>query len=143
MSDIVLLTKIAYDFALAATVVFALAFGGWSERLGGTIALLASGASGLVWPIAHQFQFLPRYGNIAVDVATLAAFDAVMVRSRAFWPMWATGIQFLTIAFDAAIIAEPAQAIAYRMIQGKMAYPILLSIVFGSLRARHLRARTR
>lgn len=141
MIDAVLTAKVVYDVTLVGAVGLALALGGWSERLGATIAVVATGATALVWPLADHLGFPARYGYLFVDTLTLIAFDALMVRSRAFWPLWATGLQLLTITISVAMIISPVPAGPYRLIKGKLAYPILGAMMLGSLRARRLKAR--
>ena len=139
MIDWVLVTKLIYDGVLVGACGYAICLGGTDERVGAAIAIAATGASALVLPISDMFGVFGRYGFALVNLATLIAFDALMVRSRSFWPVWATGIQLAAVALDVAMVLMPVAAKAYLMVQGKFAYPILLSLVLGSERSRRMR----
>ena len=141
MIDWVLTSKIVYDSALIGTSLIAFRWGSFDEKLGATIALVASGITALVPPIAAALHFKGRYGFGAIDLATLIAFDAMMVRSCRFWPIWATGIQLAAIFLDLAYVLWPVAARAFVPLSQLWAYPILAMIAFASLRHRGKRAR--
>jgi hypothetical protein len=139
MIDTVLATKLIYDATLVGCCGYAICFGGMVERIGAAIAIAATGATALVLPVSGWLDLDGRYGFALLNLATLLAFDALMVRSRAFWPIWATGIQLASVALDLAMVIKPVDANSYLLVQGKFAYPILFSLVLGSERARRMR----
>ena len=131
--DWVLAGKLIYDAVLALSCVIAIRRGGTDERVATAIVIGATGATALVAPLMEAIGYIGRFGYFLVDAATLVAFDALMVRSRKFWPIWATGIQLAAVSLNIPMLLEPQLAHQFALIQGKFAYPILLSIVLGSL----------
>jgi hypothetical protein len=67
----------------------------------------------------------------------LAAVWAMTLRSRAFWPIWATGFQLAAVGTVLAMVwAPPAARSAFALALGFWAYPILAAILLGSIRNR-------
>ncbi len=139
MIDWVLVTKLVYDSVLVGCCGYAICCGGTDERIGAAIAIAATGVSALVLPITGALGAHGRYGFVLVNLATLIAFDSLMVRSRSFWPIWATGVQLASVSLDLAMVLMPVEAKTYLLVQGKFAYPILFALVLGSERARRMR----
>lgn len=141
MADIWFGSKLFYDSVLAVSCGIAIGFGGVTERTGAAIAIAASGATALVLPVSRGMGLHDWYGFALVNLLTLIAFDQLMARSRASWPIWATGFQLASVALDFAMAASPVASRPYLAIQGKLAYPILAAMIAGAVRARALRLR--
>lgn len=134
--DWVLTGKLVYDLALAASCAFAIGKGGTWERVGAAVAVLGTGATALVPPLVVNFGIKAPLLYLGIDVAVLVAFDAIMIRSAKFWPIWATGIQLAAVTLGVTTLLEPGLRNQFVLVQGKFAYPILLSLVLGSLEGR-------
>ena len=125
--------NVIYDGSLALSCGIALRFGGTDEKIGAAIAIAATALTGLVSILVQTVGSEARCGFFLVDLATLAAFDALMVRSTKFWPVWAVGIQLGAVALSIMMMVDPSLLLPFGMVQGKFAYPILLSLVLGSI----------
>ncbi|MGH6705303.1 MAG: hypothetical protein ACREB1_00640 [Sphingomicrobium sp.] len=120
---------------------YALWRGRGDEKIAASVALLAT--------IATQFAMPPpslRYSGIqfslvAIDIAVLAAFVAIALRSKRFWPLWVAGLQLtnsmshLMKGIESDLIAQ-----AYAAAAVFWSYPILLIIIAGTWRT-HQRER--
>lgn len=127
---------------LLLTCGLAIGLGRSTERIGAAIAIAASGATALVFPVTHAIGIYGRYGFWLVDAATLVAFDALMIRSRFAWPIVVTGLQLATLALDTAVIVEPVGARPFFLVQGKLGYVILCIIAAAAVRRRIAEARS-
>lgn len=122
-----------------AIVVLVCVYAWWrgrsEERIAGTVALLAT--------VATRFLISPRpvryseveLGLLGIDVAVLAAFIAIALYSKRFWPLWAAGFQ-LTVTMSHLLKAIDADLLprAYAAAAVFWSYPILLVIVVGTWR---------
>ena len=133
MLDWVALGKLIYDGALVATLVVAIRFGARDERIGIGIIVIAGGATALNLAVSVGTGLPARYGLFAIDICALLAFDALMVRSFSFWPIWATGVQLAAVALDFAKVITTTPK-SHLWVQGKFAYLLLLFIVLGAVR---------
>ena len=76
-----------------------------------------------------------------VDLSVLAAFTAVALRSKRFWPLWTAGLQ-LTTSLGHALkgVKHDLLPQAYGASLQFWSYPILLILAVGTYRA-HQRVR--
>jgi hypothetical protein len=127
---IFLALRILYITTLIVCTAFALRHGGRSEKVG---ALIIFAGSALSIAIQQSSSFDWRYargGLIAVDVAVLIAFGALALRSKRFWPLWATAFHLIAVASHLVVFFEPRRILqAYAIAQGFWAYPMLFLIV--------------
>lgn len=129
-----------FDAMLVASCATAFRWGGRDERIGALIAIAASGATAVLGPLFDMVHFAhSRYALLAIGLATLVAFDRLMIRSVKRWPIVATGFQLATVILNLTAILEPEIAGKILQIRGKFAYPILLALAIGSLRHRWAR----
>lgn len=128
----VLAATLAYNAALLASCVFVLRFGGRYERLTLILCIAAGVLTALLPMLRPWIGEAVSYAYLLVDVGLLVAFDAVMIRSTRYWPIWATGIQLAAVALGIAVAIDPETMRQYRLIQGKFAYLIFLSLILGS-----------
>ena len=129
-----------YDAVLVSSCAIAILWGGRDERIGAAIAVAASGATAATGQLFKTFEVgHARYAFLAIGLATLFAFDRLMVRSVKRWPIVATGFQLATVILNLTAIAEPGIAGKILLIRGKFAYPILFALVLGGLRQRWAR----
>ncbi len=126
-----------YDTSLLLSCAVAILWGGRDERMGAAIAIAASGATAAILPLSAAFGMThARYLFLAIGLATLFAFDRLMIRSVKRWPIVATGFQLATVILNLTAILQPEIAGKILLIRGKFAYPILLALAIGSLRHR-------
>jgi hypothetical protein len=107
------------------------------ERVVAAVCFVASVAS-----LLSLTQWHARYADVErqlvlVDVATLALFVAVALRSHRFWPLWVAGLQLTTLlghlfkAMDTDLLP-----VAYGAALRMWSYPILIILAVGTWRCR-------
>jgi len=86
-----------FRILLLATAIYAALRGGRDERTVAAICVLGALVTHLVIsPLQGRFQGLEA-GVLIVDLAVLAGFIAVALRSDRFWPLWMAGVQTTTV----------------------------------------------
>ncbi|WP_375380143.1 hypothetical protein [uncultured Sphingomonas sp.] len=136
---IFLALRILYGLALAASCTFAFRHGGRSERHGAAIILVGSLLTVLVEGLPAFDWRYSRQGLVAVDLGVLVAYFVLAQRSNRFWPLWTTAFQLIAVMTHLVIMVEPRRVLqAYAIAQGFWAYPMLASIVIGSIGSRRL-----
>ena len=120
---------------LLAVCVYAWWRGGTDERsvaatcLAGTIATLLA-----VSPLHKRYAGVEE-GLLFVDLAVLAGFIVVAMRSKRFWPLWVAGLQLTT--FIGHILKGIDQELlprAYGAALQFWSYPILVIVLVGTYR---------
>lgn len=120
---------------LLATCAYAFWRGRSDERI---VALVCLGAT-----IASRFAFSPisiRYhsveiGLLLVDLAVLASFVFIALRSPRFWPLWIAGLQLTSsMAHLMKAIDEKLLPFAYGAAIALWSYPILIILAVGTWR---------
>lgn len=130
------MSPILYWTLLALTCGYALVRGGQYERLVAIVCILASFATVAVnSPLNHMYVHVEG-SALLVDMAVLAAFVAVALRSDRFWPLWVAGLQLTTSvahflkAIDPNLIPQ-----AYGLAVRFWSYPILVILFVGAWRS--------
>ena len=99
---------IAFYALFTVSVLFALAKGGWPERLGAAAYLaLASVQIGVSFILPFFYDKVDGVGFFA-DLLSLAAFGAIALSAKRIWPLWAASLQLLAIASHFARWAQIA-----------------------------------
>ena len=136
------MTKYFFWTLLLVTCGYALWRGRGDEKIAASVCLGATIVTQLVMPP----QAL-RYSNldfqlILIDLAVLAVFVAIALRSERFWPLWVAGLQ-LTISISHLLKAVDQELMprAYAAAAVLWSYPILLIIVAGTWRQHRRRLR--
>ena len=135
------LLQLLFLATLIASCGYALRFGGRTEKGG---ALLVIAASVLSWPaitvLGRNWQS-PEVALILVDLAVLAGFLVLALRSRSFWPLWATGFHLVSVTTHIARVVQPAIVpIAYAAGEQLWAYPVIIALVLGTMHHRRQNA---
>ena len=126
---------------LLSTFAYALWRGRSDERLAASVCVLATIATRFaISPVTERYTGV-EVGLLIIDGAVLAAFVAIALRSKRFWPLWVAGLQLTSslshlmkvVEFDLLPRAYAAAAIFW-------SYPILLIIIVGTWRT-HQRSR--
>lgn len=126
---------------LLAVCIYAWWRGGADERIVAATCLAGTAATMLaISPLQHRYAGVEG-GLLLVDIAVLAAFVIVALRSDRFWPLWVAGLQLTTSTghllkgIDQELLPR-----AYGAALQFWSYPILLILVVGTYR-RHQRVR--
>jgi hypothetical protein len=125
----------AFRLFLALVVLYALLRGSRDERHVALICLVGTVLTTLVLsPLAERFATVER-PVMLVDLAVLAGFIVVALRSERFWPLWVAGLQLTTIMGH--VVKEVDLALlprAYGAALNFWAYPIILILAIGTWR---------
>ena len=79
-------------------------------------------------------------GVLIVDMATLAAFTFVALRSERYWPLWVSGLQLTTSISHLLKVIDPTLLpIAYSAAARMWSYPILIILAVGTWRSQRRR----
>jgi hypothetical protein len=137
---IFLALQVIYTGFLAVTTIIGVRYGGRSERWGVNIVLLGSIATLCVEvPAIFQWQS-NRSALVIVDILVLIAFYCLALKSRRFWPLWATAFHLIAVCSHYVVLMGLSQTLRiYILLQGFWAYPIMLLIILGALSRRQRR----
>ena len=126
---------------LLAVCVYAWLRGGTDERLVAATCLAGTMATLLAISPVHQRYAGVEEGLMLVDLAVLAGFVTVALRSERFWPLWVAGLQLTTsIGHLLKGVDQDLLPRAYGAALQFWSYPILVILAVGTYRA-HRRAR--
>jgi hypothetical protein len=124
---------------LALTCLYAFVRGGRDERVVAIVCLAASVITAFVLSPWGQRYSQIEAGELLVDLAVLAAFVLVALRSDRFWPLWVAGLQLTSsLAHLMKGIHIELLPQAYAAATKFWSYPILFLIIIGTWR-RHRR----
>lgn len=126
---------------LLAVCIYAWVRGGRDERTIAATCLAGTLATMLVISPLHQRYADVEQGLMLVDVAVLAGFIAIALRSERFWPLWVAGLQLTTsIGHLLKGVDQDLLPQAYGAALQFWSYPILLILAAGTFR-QHRRVR--
>src|SRR5690242_9158384 len=126
---------------LAAVCAYAWWRGGSDERIVAATCLAGTAATLLAVSPLHQRYAGVEEGLMLVDLAVLAGFVVVALRSERFWPLWVAGLQLTTsIGHLLKGVDQDLLPRAYGAALQFWSYPILLILAVGTYR-RHRRVR--
>lgn len=125
-----------FRILLALVVLYALVRGSRDERQVAIICLFGAVVTTLVLsPLTARFKSMEE-PVLLVDLAVLAGFLVVALRSERFWPLWVAGLQLTTImghllkGVDSELLSR-----AYAASLNFWAYPIVLILGIGTWRS--------
>ena len=102
-------------------------------------ALACLGASLLTWIVVAGMRPV-EVGIMLVDLAVLAFFTAIALRSERFWPLWVAGLQLTTVLGHLLRFMRPDLLdVAYAAALRFWSYPILLIIIAAAWRSNRYR----
>lgn len=124
---------------LFAVCLYALWRGGTDERIVAATCLAGTAATLLaISPLRERYSGVEE-GLMLVDLAVLAGFVTVALRSNRFWPLWVAGLQLTTsIGHLLKGIDQDLLPRAYGAALQFWSYPILIILAVGTYR-RHRR----
>ena len=128
---------------LAAVCLNALWRGGKDERVVAACCMIGTGATLLVVsPLRQRYASLEE-GLLFVDLAVLAGFITVALRSKRFWPLWVAGLQLTTsVGHMLKGVDQELLPRAYGAALQFWSYPILLLLAVGTYRFHRTQSRT-
>lgn len=120
---------------LLSTFAYAMWRGRSDERLAAGVCLLATVATRFaIRPLSERYTGL-EIGLLLIDGAVLAAFVAIALRSKRFWPLWVAGLQLTSsLSHLMKVVEIDLLPRAYAAAAVFWSYPILLIIVVGTWR---------
>ena len=125
---------VIYYLLVFAGVGAAFRFGDRETRWGACICLVAS----LISSALLTFQNPVAQDVALVDLAVLASFVLLSLKSSRFWPLWVAGFQLTTVLGHLLRILEPSLVdIAYAAAMRFWSYPILFILIAAAWRTRH------
>ncbi len=126
---------------LLAVCLYALWRGGTDERTIAATSLAGTLATMLVISPLRQRYTGVEEGLMLVDLAVLAGFITVALRSKRFWPLWVAGLQLTTsIGHILKGVDQDLLPRAYGAALQFWSYPILIILAVGTYRS-HRRLR--
>jgi hypothetical protein len=130
----------AYYAILLAVCAYAFLAGRSDERIVASICFIASVMSALVVaPLGSRYSNVEA-GILLVDIAALAGFTYVALRTERFWPLWVAGLQLTTlIAHALKSVQLDLMPQAYAAAARFWVYPIFLIIIVGTWRSHRRR----
>ena len=120
---------------LVAVCLYAWLRGGYDERIVATTCLAGTAATLLVIsPLRLRYSGVEQ-GLLLVDLAVLAGFITVALRSKRFWPLWVAGLQLTTsLGHMLKGIDQELLPRAYGAALQFWSYPILVVLAVGTYR---------
>lgn len=121
---------------LLATFAYALWRGRSDERIAASVCLLATIATRFaISPLSERYTGV-EVGLLLIDGAVLAAFVAIALRSKRFWPLWIAGLQLTSsLSHLMKVVEIDLLPRAYAAAAVFWSYPILLIIIAGTWRS--------
>jgi hypothetical protein len=131
--NIGIILTLAFWIFLAISAALAWRYGGKPERHGTIIMLCGAVFSTvLVSSLGARFNET-EYGLILTDLVMLAAMIRLMITTKRYWPIWANSFQLAAIITHLAVAMVPhSVALAYALLQGFWAYPIVMTMLLGT-----------
>ncbi len=121
-----------FAFLLFGCFIYAVARGGWPERIGAFNLVAGSLAT-----VAVNSPLAVRYASVEVaillvDVAVLLTFLALALLTDRYWPIWTTAMQILVVLGHAARLVDPTMVpVGYGFLLAFWSYPQLLVLALA------------
>ncbi len=135
--------SIAYWVMSLGCWVYALKFGSWESRWAFALFVLAMVGSWVATPDIEAWHGL-NSELLLVDSGYFLGLYALALRSRRYWPIWATGLQLMCmLTHFGPLIDRYSDPKVYRGLESVWMMPMLIIMVVGIARDRRFGRRTR
>lgn len=126
-----------FNFIQVAICLYAFIRGGRPERVAAILLLAAAaGTFAVPYETMRSYTIVDRLG-VGIDLALLCGLVALALFANRFWPIWLAALHLLAIASHGIKAAEPTFfPWLYAFMTAKMAYPMLLILLIGTMRHR-------
>jgi hypothetical protein len=135
-----MLRVLLYFLLLGGVAAYALARGRREERIAALTCVVASVASLALLVSRPAYYSSFELGVALIDLATLATFGWLALRSNRFWPLWLAGLQLTSSLGHVLKAVQPdLLPMVYAASLASWSYVILLIIAVGTWRGRRRR----
>lgn len=130
-----MLAAYIFLFLIGLTLVLAVVRGDNEDRIAAVCFLAAALLSMFADELSGQSIAKPEIGVVLTDLVLLGALICFVLRSRRFWPLWATGFHLAAVFTHLAVWMD-AQTVpaAYALSLGLWSFPTLgaltVSLIF-------------
>lgn len=129
-----MLVPLLYDLVLLAACIAAFTRGGPAEKTGALVMLTSTAITFMMAGKVDLLFAAVSLRLVLIDAITFIAFVLITLRSRKFWPLWASALQLLTVfANFAPLLQVRLKGLAYALNEQIWAWPILAIILTVSL----------
>jgi hypothetical protein len=126
------LVPLLYNGLLLLSFGYVARWGRWPERAGLLVIIIGSIATALAGQ--SRLWAATEVGILAVDVAVLLAFVAILGLTNRFWPLWVTAFQLVSVTTHLARFLKPATVpLAYAFAEQIWAYA-MIAVILASVR---------
>jgi hypothetical protein len=123
---------LTYNVMLYSSLAYAALLGGKTGKVGAVIFFMANLLS--VWATRINPEWAgTAYAVFMVDALCMVALMFLAFLSSRYWPIWALGLQIVTVATHCTTVIDPSILPAsYQAIVAFWSIPILLIMVLGT-----------
>jgi hypothetical protein len=124
---------ISYNVLLFGSIAFAAIFGGRTGKAAALIFCIANNLS--IWATSINPDWKgTSYSMMSVDCLCFLALMVLAMTSNRYWPIWALGLQLISVVTHVATIIDPLIFPGiYDSLSGFWSIPILLVMVWGTI----------
>lgn len=125
--------QLVFFGALTASCSYAAWCGGWPERAGATIMVVATVLTIIAAGTFNSTWKGPEAAVALVDLLMLAALVNLALYSDRFWPIWVTSFHLIAVTTHLArLVDQSVAALAYANAAAFWAYPMMIALAFGT-----------
>jgi hypothetical protein len=134
------ITIMTSSIMLFCSCSYATICGGRDERIGAAGFAIAAVLSAYLSAPATSFFTEIEIGILLTDCLLLIVLTWLLIVSKAYWPIWATGFHLVSVVTHIARWAQPdIVPVAYATYGEFWAYPVLASLIWGTRHYQWLR----
>lgn len=125
--------QLVFFGTLVATCSYAAWCGGWPERAGATIMVVATVLTIIAAGSFNSSWKGPEAAVALVDLLMLAALVNLALYSDRFWPIWVTSFHLIAVTTHLArLVDQSVAALAYANAAAFWAYPMMITLAYGT-----------